>query len=573
MERARSRPDSRRASRSRSSPRRRCARHRVRSAHPLGSGTRRGLQESRGEATRTTRRIVPYMGRFDRRARTAMLVGALAMFFALDVAFLLSLAGMPFAADSLGQAIIDVLPGWISIPLIELLHQWAKVLLVVGVIALFLIDGAATGYLAASARRRDSVVIAVGLLPWVAAYGLARIVSPERIEPTTSLIDAAAGAAAFLVALAFILPSAIVRDDAVASPSRRRALLGFAGLAAVAALAALPLSRVAGFGASALGNAPTSARRLRSRAEIPAPDPAVDALPGITPRITPNEDHYVVDTTLVKPRVDVAEWRLDIKGEVESPFSLTYDQLLDLEAVEQVHTLECISNYVGGDLISTAVWTGVPLRDLLARAKPKSTAFDVAFTSVDGYTDSFPIAKAMEARTLVAYLMNGRTIPQDHGYPPRILVQNIYGMKNVKWVRKIEVVSYDFLGYWMQQGWSDSAVVNTNTRIDLPRRNARWDGGVLTIAGIAYAGARGISKVEVSTDGGSSWSAATPQPMAGGLSRRRRSFGWTPPKTGSHRLVARSTDGAGNTETPIKRPPFPSGSTGYHEVEVNVQRG
>src|SRR5207244_13547608 len=90
----------------------------------------------------------------------------------------------------------------------------------------------------------------------------------------------------------------------------------------------------------------------------------------------------------------------------------------------------CISNYVGGDLISTAVWTGVPLRDLLARAKPKSTAFDVAFTSVDGYTDSFPIAKAMEARTLVAYLMNGRTIPQDHGYPARILVPNIYGMKN-----------------------------------------------------------------------------------------------------------------------------------------------
>ncbi|TMG36442.1 MAG: hypothetical protein E6H94_07895 [Chloroflexi bacterium] len=216
---------------------------------------------------------------------------------------------------------------------------------------------------------------------------------------------------------------------------------------------------------------------------------------------------------------------------------------------------------------------GVPLRDLLARAKPKSTAFDVAFTSVDGYTDSFPIAKAMEARTLVAYLMNGRTIPQDHGYPARILVPNIYGMKNVKWVRKIEVVSYDFLGYWMQQGWSDSAVVNTNTRIDLPGRNARWDGGVLTIAGIAYAGARGISKVEVSTDGGSSWSAASLEPMAGDLSWRRWSFGWTPPKTGSHRLVARSTDGAGNTETPIRRPPFPNGSTGYHEVDVNVQRG
>ncbi|HEV8468938.1 MAG TPA: molybdopterin-dependent oxidoreductase [Candidatus Limnocylindria bacterium] len=513
------------------------------------------------------------MGRFDRRARTAMLVGALAMFFALDVAFLLSLAGMPFVADSLGQAIIDVLPGWISIPLIELLHQWAKVLLIVGVIALFLIDGAATGYLAASARRRDSVVIAVGLLPWVAAYGLARIVSPERIEPTTSLIDAAAGAATFLVALAFILPSAIARDDAVASPTRRRALLGFAGLAAIVALAALPVSRIAGFGASALGNTPTAARRLRTRAEIPAADPAVDALPGITPRITPNEDHYVVDTTLVKPRVDVAEWRLDIKGEVESPFSLTYDQLLDLEAVEQVHTLECISNYVGGDLISTAVWTGVPLRDLLSRARVKATAYDVVFTSVDGYTDSIPIAKAMEDRTLVAYLMNGKTVPQDHGFPARMLVPNIYGMKNVKWIRTIEVVNYDFLGYWMQQGWSDSAIVNTNSRIDVPGRNAKWTGGEITIGGIAFAGSRGISKVEVSTDGGKTWGQATLETPPGALTWRRWIFKWTPPATGTMKLVVRSTDGTGNTETPVARAPYPDGSTGYESVDVNVQRG
>ena len=147
-----------------------------------------------------------------------------------------------------------------------------------------------------------------------------------------------------------------------------------------------------------------------------------------------------MDTTLVKPRVDVASWALEIKGQVESPFSITYDQLLDLEAVEQAHTLECISNYVGGDLISTAVWTGVPLRDLSNRAQVKATAYDVVFTSVDGYTDSIPIAKAMEERTLVAYLMNGKTVPQDHGYPARMLVPNIYGMKNVKWMRTIEVV-------------------------------------------------------------------------------------------------------------------------------------
>src|SRR5438093_1124377 len=118
------------------------------------------------------------MGRFDRRARTGILVGALPMFFALDVAFLLSIAGMPFVADSLGQAIIDVLPGWISIPLIDALHQWAKILLIVGVVALFLIDGAATGLLAASPKRRTASVVGVGLLPWLAAFVLARLFPP-----------------------------------------------------------------------------------------------------------------------------------------------------------------------------------------------------------------------------------------------------------------------------------------------------------------------------------------------------------------------------------------------------------
>ena len=513
------------------------------------------------------------MGRFDRRARTGMLVGALALFFALDVAFLLSMAGMPFVVDSLGQAFIDVLPGWISIPLIEALHEWAKILLVVGLIALFLIDGAATGLVAAS-RRGTVAVVGVGLLPWVAAFVFARIFSPQRIEPVTSLIDAAVGAAVFLAALAFILPSALDRSaDEPASPGRRRALLGTAAVAAGIAIVSLPLSRIAAVGSGGLGDVAMAARRLRTRADIPAPDPAVDALPGITPRITANENHYTVDTTLVKPRVLLDEWRLDIKGLVQAPFSLTYDQLLDLEAVEQIHTLECISNYVGGDLISTALWTGVPLRDLLDRAQVQSGAYDVAFTSVDGYTDSIPIAKAMEDRTLVAYLMNGKTVPQDHGYPARMLVPNIYGMKNVKWIRTIEVVNYDFIGYWQQQGWSDSANVNTNARIDLPGRSVRWTGGIVPVGGIAFAGARGISKVELSSDGGKSWGQAALEVPMGPLSWRRWSYAWTPDSAGPAKLIVRATDGTGNTETPIARSPYPDGSTGYDSIDVTVQRG
>jgi len=417
-------------------------------------------------------------------------------------------------------------------------------------------------------------VVGVGLLPWVAAFVFARVFSPQRIEPVTSLIDAAVGAAVFLAALAFILPSAEQRsaDTEPASPGRRRALLGTAAIAAAIAIVSLPLSRIAAVGSGGLGNITAAARRLRTRADIAPADPAVDTLPGITPRITANEDHYVVDTTLVKPRVLIDEWRLDIKGLVQSPVSLTYDQLLDLEAVEQVHTLECISNYVGGDLISTALWTGVPLRDLLDRAQVQSGAYDVVFTSVDGYTDSIPIAKAMEDRTLVAYLMNGKTVPQDHGYPARMLVPNIYGMKNVKWIRTIEVVNYDFIGYWQQQGWSDGAPINTNTRIDVPGRNVKWTGGAITVGGIAFAGARGISKVELSTDGAKSWAPATLEAPMGPLTWRRWRYDWTPNGAGPAKVIVRATDGTGNTETPVGRPPYPDGATGYDSLDVTVQR-
>jgi hypothetical protein len=154
-----------------------------------------------------------------------------------------------------------------------------------------------------------------------------------------------------------------------------------------------------------------------------------------------------------------------------------------------------------------------------------------------------------------------------------MLVPNIYGMKNVKWIRTIEIVNYDFIGYWQQQGWSDSAPVNTNARIDLPSRNTRWSGGAITVAGIAFAGARGISKVELSSDGAKSWGLATLEAPMGPLTWRRWSYAWTPNGAGPAKLIVRATDGTGNTETPIGRPPYPDGSTGYDSLDVIIQRG
>ena len=498
------------------------------------------------------------------------------MFFALDVAFLASVAGFAFAPDALGQAFIEVLPGAIVVPLIGLLQHWAKRLLVGGVIALFLLSGAVTGIVAVDPKRRDRTVLFFGALPWVATVGLGQLFAPGSVDLSSVLLTSGIGAATYFAALQLLSAVATYqppRSAEVRSPSRRRVLYGAAAVSALFALGSLGGGAAVRAVAKRAEGIPFIARRLRSRATPPPTLATFDSITGLTQRVTDNADHYTVDTTLIKPTADITRWQLDIAGSVEEPYSLNYDQLLDLEAVEQHKTLECISNEVGGDLISTALWTGVPLRDLLARARPKPETYDVKLTSIDGYTDSIRIEKAMESDTIVAYLMNGVTLPLDHGYPARLLVPNIYGMKNVKWLRSIECVTFDYLGYWMERGWSDIAVVNTNTRIDTPSRAVKWGGGTVEIAGVAFAGARGIAKVEVSTDGGRTFAPADLEPALGPLSWVRWKLDWIPPGPNKYQIVARSTDRTGALETQVRREPFPNGATGWDGVEVLVTRG
>ena len=516
------------------------------------------------------------MTRFDRRARTGLLLGSVAQFLALCTAFLASIFGFAFAPAALGQAIIEVLPGWISVPVIELLQFWAQRLLVASILVAFVVCGAATGALTLDPRRRTGAVVLVGAAPWAGAAILAALFASSQIPLAASLVGAGIGLASFFGTLALLADGAQepVRDGepAVASPDRRRALLGAMAIGIVAAVGGIAGGRpLRAIGAQA-ERVKQLARRLKFAETVRPGDPAFDAIPDITPRLTDLNDHYTVDTALIDPRVDAARWKLEIGGAVDEPYSITYEELLDLEAVEQLHTLECISNEVGGDLIGTALWTGVPLRDLLDRAKPQSGAFDVVLRSVDGYTDSIRVAKAMEPKTIVAYLMNGYTLPEEHGYPVRLLVPNIYGMKNVKWLTRIELVTTDFQGYWMERGWSDLAVVNTHSRIDTPFR-VRWDGGQIPLGGIANAGSRRIARVEVSTDNGARWSDAELEDPLGPLTWRRWRYLWTPPGTGKHVVLIRATDSEGQPQTATKRPPFPSGSTGYDSIELDVTRG
>src|SRR3989442_849403 len=231
----------------------------------------------------------------------------------------------------------------------------------------------------------------------------------------------------------------------------------------------------------------------------------------LSPEITANDQFYVVSKNLFSdPVVEAGSWQLSVDGHVDHPFTLTYQELLALPMQQQYDSMMCVSNEVGGQYMSNALWEGVPLRQLLQRAGVKAGAIKVVFYAVDGYSDSIHLDKALEPTTLLAVRMNGAILPQSHGFPARMLVPGIYGMKHCKWVNRIEVVNYDFQGYWQQRGWSDPAPVRLTARIDTP-----LDGSAVTanrttyIAGVAFSGNKGISGVDVSLDAGNTWGRAT----------------------------------------------------------------
>jgi hypothetical protein len=284
--------------------------------------------------------------------------------------------------------------------------------------------------------------------------------------------------------------------------------------------------------------------------------------------ITPSRDFYKVSKNAFDPQLDAKRWKLDVAGLVDQPLSLTYDDIKALPSVEQYATLACISNEVGGDLIGNALWRGVRLRDVLAEAGLKPGVVDLLLRAGDDYTDSIPISRALADVTLLVYEMNGEPLTAEHGFPLRLLVPGIYGMKNVKWINRIEAVDFDFKGYWQRRGWDDRAEYKTMSRIDAPANSVK---GESTIAGIAFAGDRGVGKVEVSTDGGKSWEPAEIKSPLSGLTWVLWRKSWSPEQPGKHRIVVRATDGLGITQTSQPAPPAPSGSTGYHGVTVGSE--
>lgn len=296
--------------------------------------------------------------------------------------------------------------------------------------------------------------------------------------------------------------------------------------------------------------------------------------PGTRSPFNTNDTLYVISSNTRDPQVDRDAWRLVVGGAVDQPFSLSYNDLLAMPRVDQTSTLECISNEVGNYLIGNVKWNGVRLRDLLDRAGVHAGVADIKLTAAEGYTESIPLAKAMEDTTLVVYGIDGQALAVKHGFPVRLRVPGLYGEKNVKWLTKIEAVSDDYKGYWQQRGWTDTAIIETTAVFDtanpflgtpppLQREN-----GVVPLGGIAFAGNRGITKVEVRIDDGD-WTEAVLDPQNDPLTWRFWRYDWqaTP---GKHTLTVRATDSTGALQTDKERAPHPDGATGYHHITVEV---
>lgn len=292
--------------------------------------------------------------------------------------------------------------------------------------------------------------------------------------------------------------------------------------------------------------------------------------------LTSNAEFYQVSKNAFNPVVDEKRWRLSIKGNVERPFAMTYDELLSLPMVEREITLECVSNEVGGPLISNGRWTGVPLKILLERAGLRAGSRDVVLRAVDGYSDSIPVEWAMREETIIAVRMNGETLPRDHGYPARLLVPGLFGMENVKWLSEIEVVTVDYRGYWQQRGWADTAVVKTMSKFTVPRDGEiLLSGRTYEVGGVAFSGDRGISSVEVSIeraghDAIGGWVEAEILPGASPTTWAIWRYLWKPEERGEYILTVRAIDGRGQRQTAERSAPFPDGASGYHRIKVNV---
>lgn len=513
------------------------------------------------------------------RRPSGALLGLSAAGMTLAATLLLRITtGLPSLSEVIGNGLALLLPGSAFGTLIDTLQERGRPLLLLGTSVLILILGAALGSWlgrwswlatapspAATANRRGSAWVrwlGPALCLWVLTLPLIALGEGSLAVSATLTVFLDWLLLTGLVELLLNMPQrggsqpgeSIRAGEGLRS---RRNFLASAG----AALGAITLGYL-GVNVLRAASPPVPQLNLGRSSGGPA-----DRLPA---GITPTSDFYVVSKDLFgPPNVDAANWRLQVDG--LNRYSLGYQELLALPHQSQTQTLECISNPVGGTLISTGVWRGVQLSRLLQRAGVPARTEQIVFGCADGYTESLPLAQALAPSTLLADQLNGRPLTSEHGFPARILVVDHYGMKNPKWLSTIAPSAHGYLGYWEQQGWNAGAYPRVFSRFDFPAGNSSLSvGRRYLLTGVAYAGTRGISAVELSFDGSRRWSKAALRTPLSPYTWTLWSFPWSP-VAGFYTLRLRARDGLGNYQPPAQSQSFPNGSSGYQQVTVLVR--
>ena len=471
---------------------------------------------------------------------------------------------------AVGSFVIDIVPRWAKELAIDLFGSNDKLFLLASLGFAVLVASAVAGVLELWRRWVGVALFAVAGIAAVAATVTRAGAGPLAFLP--SAIGAVAGAVVLHLLVARLHRW---RDRPTGDEERgvdRRRFLLFTGVAAVGAV-------VAGVG-SRLGSAATSSiAAIRAAVKLPAPASRVRIpegadlkVPGLSPLFTPNRDFYRVDTALTVPSVDPAAWRLTIDGMVEKRIQLTFQDLLDMGLDEYAVTLTCVSNEVGGNLVGTARWLGVPVRDVLALAAPRSGADMVLSRSVDGFTASTPLDALTDAHrdAILAVGMNGEPLPLEHGFPVRMVVPGLYGyVSATKWLTELKVTTFAAdQAYWTPRGYSAKAPIKLSSRIDTPRVDKTVSAGATKIAGVAWAQTVGIRKVEVRIDGGP-WQEAQLSKPINADTWVQWSLDWDA-TAGGHTLAVRATDRAGRLQEEKRAPIAPNGSTGWQQTFVRV---
>lgn len=477
---------------------------------------------------------------------------------------------------SVGDAVIDLAPSPVKEFAIDVFGTNDKIALVIGICILLALLGAVVGIIA----RRTFWLGAAGIVCFGAlglAAALANTAAPLLPTVAPSVVATLVGIGAL-----YLLVRALDSERNTTKEARegagdldRRAFLRTSGVLATAALAA------GGVGRWLQAQASAAAERAQVMLGAPAdPLPPIPAgadlgIDGVAPWQTPNADFYRIDTALQVPQIDVDSWVMRITGMVDNPMELTFDDLRNRRLVEADITLTCVSNEVGGDLISNGRWLGVPLAELLDEAGVAGGATQLVGRSVDGYTCGFPVEDALDGRqALVAIGLNGEPLPLEHGYPARLIVPGLYGyVSATKWLSEIELTTFQaFDHYWVERGWAVKAPIKTQSRIDTPRPFAELPAGRVAVAGVAWAQTRGIEKVEVQVDDGD-WTQARLAEAVNDVTWRQWVFEWDARESGQHRLRVRATDSSGETQTEERVAPIPDGASGWHQVLVTVSDG